>query len=106
MVRVSCGVLRVESVVEGGMNQEQLDCLHIECKQWVDDGLDFLKSGITYGQALELIEALKEAQKDAERYRWVRSASVSELNEFCNMIRPHRNSYVDQEIEISNERKA
>lgn len=73
------------------MNKEQLDCLHIECKQLVDDGLDFLKSGITYGQALEIIEALKEAQQDAERYRWLRECDW-EKSPMCVLVSPKQNA--------------
>lgn len=54
--------------------------------------------GVTCTEMIDLITSLRQAEKDAARYRWVRSASIAELNEFCNMIRPHRDGFVDDAI--------
>lgn len=61
-------------------------------------GADGEQIEMSRGEALELIVRLRQAEKDAARYRWVRSASIAELNEFCNMIRPHRDGFVDDAI--------
>lgn len=53
-----------------------------ECEQMIGDGLDFIapKSCCNAKQVAELVVMLREAQKDAERYRWMRD--VSRHNQF------------------------
>lgn len=46
--------------------------LNEKSKEWVSDGLEFLTSHLTYGNALELTDRLIAAEKDAARYRWLR----------------------------------
>lgn len=77
-----------------------LDKIEQQCKNAMQNGYGHLPV-IECGNAvkvMELITRIRKAEKDAARYRWVRSASIAELNEFCNMIRPHRDGFVDDAI--------
>ena len=39
---------------------------------YVDDGLHFLTEPVSYGDLVILVERIIAAEKDAERYRWLR----------------------------------
>lgn len=52
--------------------------LNEKSKEWVSDGLEFLTSHLTYGNALELTDRLIAAEKDAARYRWLRECTTEQ----------------------------
>lgn len=43
---------------------------------YVDDGLHFLTEPVSYGELKLLAERLISAEKDAERYRWLRDEAA------------------------------
>ena len=49
-----------------------LDGLLELANDYVDDGLHFLTEPVSYGELKLLVERLISAEKDAERYRWLR----------------------------------
>lgn len=60
-----------------------LDGLLELAKDYVDDGLPFLTEPVSYGGLLILVERIIAAEKDAARYRMIKSiAKVIEREEF------------------------
>ena len=49
-----------------------LDGLLELANDYVDDGLHFLTEPVSYGDLVILVERIIAAEKDAERYRWLR----------------------------------
>lgn len=50
-----------------------LDGLLELAKDYVDDGLPFLTEPVSYGDLVILVERIIAAEKDAARYRWLKS---------------------------------
>lgn len=44
----------------------------------------------------ELLSMLRQAEKDAARYRWLRDGSQVCIEEFANTFRRNRDSFVDE----------
>lgn len=60
-----------------------LDGLLELAKDYVDDGLPFLTEPVSYGDLVILVERIIAAEKDAARYRMIKSiAKVIECEEF------------------------
>lgn len=48
---------------------------------------------------VELITRLRQAEKDAARYRWLRDGSQVCIDEFANTFRRNRDSFVDEAMQ-------
>ena len=46
--------------------------------EWCKKGMESISTQVRYGQLLDLMNRLAEAEKDAARYRWLRESASTE----------------------------
>lgn len=73
-----------------------LDGLEVHLKEIIDDG----RGDECYTKAknvMLLVERLRQAEKDAARYRWLRNeASMTDMQDFSFSLTSERDSFMDE----------
>lgn len=67
--------------------------------RWPNDNDATFIASFNPAVAVELITRLRQAEKDAARYQWLRDGSQVCIEEFANTFRRNRDSFVDEAMQ-------
>ena len=75
-----------------------LDGVERDCASAIDSGDGFVHL-FSAEDVMDIIARLRQAEKDAARYRWLRDRSQVCVEEFANTFRRHRDSFADEAMQ-------